>query len=75
MATFVNYKCTRFIKLTPGELSRENRISSHLIITVERSPLLWLHKKSEENIIKGNVFLYFIVDYLKNRTLHSCLEI
>ena len=59
MATFVNYKCTRFIKLTSGELSRENMISSPLVITVERTPLLWLHKKSEETIIKGNVFIVF----------------
>ena len=53
--------------------------SSHLTITVKRSPLLWLHKKSrllqQENIIKGNFFLYFIGVYLKNRTSHSRLEI
>ena len=53
--------------------------SSHLIITVKRSPLLWLHKKSrllqQENVIKGNVFLYLIGVYLKDRTSHSRLVI
>ena len=30
----------------PGELSRENMISSHMKITCYISPLLWLHNKS-----------------------------
>ena len=54
----------------PGELSRENMISSH----VKRSSLLWLHNKwrLSKRIVKGLVFLGV---YVINRTLHGRLEI
>ena len=58
----------------PGELSRENMISSHVKI----STLLWLHNKSclsqEKNCFNEMVW-YFIGVYIINRTLHGRLEI
>ena len=54
----------------PGELSRENLISSHMKI----SPLLWLHNKSLLSHQKKMVW-YFIGVYIINRTLHGRLEI
>ena len=58
----------------PGELSRENLISSHMKI----SPLLWLHNKSllshQKNYLSEMVW-YFIGVYIINRTLHGRLEI
>ena len=60
----------------PGELSRENLISSHVKI----SPLLWLHNKSHlshQTTIKvqwfGSSLLFIII--IINRTLHVRLEI
>ena len=59
----------------PGELSRENLISSHVKI----SPLLWLHNKSHlshQKTIKVKWFgssLHGV--YIINRTLHGRFEI
>ena len=59
----------------PGELSRENLISSHVKI----SPLLWLHNESrlshQKNYLKSEMVWYFISVYIINRTLHGRLEI
>ena len=58
----------------PGELSRENMISSH----VKRSRLLWLHDtsrfRSKKNV-KVKMVWHFIGVYIINRTLHDRLEI
>ena len=62
----------------PGELSRENMISSHVKITCYRSPLLWLHNKSRlSNMFeaKSEMVWYFVGVYIINRTLHGRLEI
>ena len=58
----------------PGEISRENLISS----PVKISPLLWLHDKSrlshQKNYVSEMV-KYFIGVYIINRTLQGRLEI
>ena len=57
----------------PGELSRENVISSHVKIL----PLLWLHNKlrfSHQNYLSEMVW-YFIGVFKINRTLYGRLEI
>ena len=59
----------------PGEVSRENMISSQ----VRRSPLLWLHNNSrilqQEKLFKREIVWNFIGVYIINRTLHGHLEI
>ena len=58
----------------PGELSRENTISSH----VKRLRLLWLHDTSRLSQQKKNtseMVWHFIGVYIINRTLHDRLEI
>ena len=61
--------CTNYINTneTPGELSRENLICSHVI----RSPLLRLHNF----VAKCEMVWCFIGVYIINRTLHGRLEI
>ena len=60
----------------PGELLRENLISSHVKI----SPLPFFHNKSclsHQKSYLSEMVLYFIGVYtcIVNRTLHGCLEI
>ena len=59
----------------PGEVSRENMISSQ----VKRSPLLWRHNNSrilqQEKLFKREIVWNFIGVYIINRTLHGHLEI
>ena len=59
----------------PGELARENLLSSHVKI----SPLLWLHNKSRlshQKTVKVKWFgILLVFLYIINRTLHGLLEI
>ena len=68
----------------PGELSRENLISSHLKITCYHH--MWKYHRCYEYIvnrafhtkkllIKSEMLWYFTGVYIIDRTLHGCLEI
>ena len=74
LRTLIYYINTNEMGEIPGELSRENLISSHVKI----SPLLWLHNKSRLSHTKNHLsemVWYFIGVYIFNRTLHGRLEI